>query len=505
MTEEDEDDKKPKTKTVTEEVEDWKVLNEAKAIWTRDPKTVSDEDYEEFYKTLVPGGGDQLEHVHFVAEGEVTFRSLLYIPSKAGTADNDATAGRKSGVKLYVRRVLISDEFEDFLPRYMNFIKGVVDSDDLPLNVSRETLAQSRVLKVMSKKLVRKILDLLRKMANKDKKDEDDEESSGESSAEKEEEKESAYSKFWTAHGKQIKFGVIDDRKNKAKLTKLLRYSTSKSEGKDVSMESYVDRMQENQKYIYYITGESLDKVKNSPFLQKVLKKGFEVIYMVDPIDEYVVQSLTEFDGIEMQSVTKEGLKLGDEDKEKEKAEEEEFGTLVKWFKTSFGSKIEKVKISHRLTTAPCVLVTGQYGWSANMERIMKGATLSSQNNQNMAAKKTLEINPRHPIIVALKNKVADDEDNESLKDMANMLLDAALLQSGFNVEDIDKFAKRSYRTVSVGLGVDPEAPVDEEVSDAVEEEKEDEEEDKEEDKEEEKAEDKTEAAEDTAEAKQEL
>jgi len=417
----------------------------------------------------------------------------------------DATEGRKSGVKLYVRRVLISDEFEDFLPRYMNFIKGVVDSDDLPLNVSRETLAQSRVLKVMSKKLVRKILDLLRKMANKDKKDEDDEESSAESSAEKEEEKESTYSKFWAAHGKQIKFGVIDDRKNKAKLTKLLRYSTSKSEGKDVSMESYVDRMQENQKYIYYITGESLDKVKNSPFLQKVLKKGFEVIYMVDPIDEYVVQSLTEFDGIEMQSVTKEGLKLGDEDKEKEKAEEEEFGTLVKWFKKSFGSKIEKVKISHRLTTAPCVLVTGQYGWSANMERIMKGATLSSQNNQNMAAKKTLEINPRHPIIVALKNKVADDEDNESLKDMANMLLDAALLQSGFNVEDIDKFAKRSYRTVSVGLGVDPEAPVDEEVSDAVDEEKEDEEEDKEEDKEEEKAEDKTEAAEDTAEAKQEL
>jgi heat shock protein beta len=499
VTEEDEDDKKPKTKTVSEDVEEWKVLNEAKAIWTRDPKTVSDEDYKEFFKTLSPGG-EELQHVHFIAEGEVTFRSLLYIPSKAdGSAD--AVNQRKSGVKLYVRRVLISDEFEDFLPRYMNFIKGVVDSDDLPLNVSRETLAQSRVLKVMSKKLVRKILDLLRKMANKDKKgDDEDEESSGESSGEEKKEEESAYTKFWAEHGKQIKFGVIDDRKNKAKLTKLLRYPTSKSDGKELSLESYVDRMQENQKYIYYITGESFDKVKNSPFLQKVLKKGFEVIYMVDPIDEYVVQSLTEFDGIEMQSVTKEGLKLGDEDKEKEKAQEEEFEPLVKWFKKSFGTKIEKVKVSHRLTTAPCVLVTGQYGWSANMERIMKGATLSSSNGANMAAKKTLEINPRHPVIVALKNKVTDDGENESLQDMANMLLDAALLQSGFNVEDIDKFARRSYRTVSVGLGIDPEAPVDEEVSDAVEEEKEDEEEDKEEKEAEDKAEDKAEA-----EAKQEL
>jgi heat shock protein beta len=398
VTEEDEE-AKPKTKTVEEEVEEWKVLNTAKAIWTRDPKTVNEEEYKEFFKTLAPSSGEELEHIHFVAEGEVTFRSLLYIPEKAdGGGSADASSARKSGVKLYVRRVLISDEFEDFLPRYLNFIKGIVDSDDLPLNVSRETLAQSRVLKVMSKKLVRKILDLLRKMANADKKGADEDgESSGESAPEKEEE--SKYSKFWNEHGKQIKFGVIDDRKNKAKLTKLLRYPTSKSDGKEVSLETYVDRMAENQKYIYYITGESLDKVKNSPFLQQVQKKGFECIFMIDPIDEYVVQSLTEFDGIEMQSVSKEGLKLGDEDKEKEKAQDVEFKPLVDWFKKSFGQKIEKVKISNRLVSAPCVLVTGQYGWSANMERIMKGATLSANNNKGMGAKKTLEINPRHPII----------------------------------------------------------------------------------------------------------
>jgi len=488
VTEDDED--KPKTKTVEKVVEEWKVLNEAKAIWTRDPKTVSEEEYSDFYKTMAPNSGDALEHIHFVAEGEVTFRSLLYIPEKADDAARlDAVQSRKSAVKLYVRRVLISDEFEDFLPRYLNFIKGVVDSDDLPLNVSRETLAQSRVLKVMSKKLVRKILDLLRKMANKDKKsdDDDEDESSGEAAAPSTEE--TNYSKFWTNHGKQIKFGVIDDRKNKAKLTKLLRYPTSKSEGKENSLEIYVDRMAENQKYIYYITGASLDKVKNSPFLQKVQKKGFEVIYMVDPIDEYVVQSLTEFDGIEMQSVTKEGLKLGDEDKEAEKAQEAEFKPLVDWFKKSFKNKIEKVKISNRLTSAPCILVTGQYGWSANMERIMKGATLSSQQ-PGMGAKKTLEINPRHPIMLSLKEKVSADGDNDSLQDMANLLLDAALMQSGFSVDDIDQFAKRSFRTISTGLGIDPNAPIGEEIPDAVEEEKDEEEEDKEEEDAEKKEED---------------
>jgi len=482
VTEDDEDTKKPKTKEVEKVIEEWKTLNSAKAIWTRDPRTVSEEEYTEFFKTIAPTSGDALEHIHFVAEGEVTFRSLLYIPEKADTASqSDATLARKSGVKLYVRRVLISDEFEDFLPRYLNFIKGVVDSDDLPLNVSRETLAQSRVLKVMSKKLVRKILDLLRKMANKDKKalDDDDEESSeGSTESVPATPEESSYSKFWSQHAKQIKFGVIDDRKNKAKLTKLLRFATSKSDGKEVSLETYVDRMSENQKYMYYITGETLEKVKKSPFLQKVQKKGFEVVYMVDPIDEYVVQSLTEFDGIEMQSVTKEGLKLGDEDKDAEKAQDAEFKPLVDWFKKSYGGKVEKVKISNRLTSTPCILVTGQYGWSANMERIMKGATLSS-HQAGMGAKKTLEINPRHPIIVSLKNKVENDPDNKSFHDMANLLLDAALLQSGFSVDDIAKFAERSYRTVSTGLGIDPNAPVDEEVPDAVEEEKDDEEEDK--------------------------
>jgi len=366
---EDDDEKKPKTKTVEREVEEWKVLNEAKAIWTRDPKTVEEGEYNDFFKVLAPNSGDALEHIHFVAEGEVTFRSLLYIPEKAdGSAQSDAVASRKSGVKLYVRRVLISDEFEDFLPRYLNFIKGIVDSDDLPLNVSRETLAQSRVLKVMSKKLVRKILDLLRKMANKDRKsdDDDDEEGSGEAPVDEE----TPYTKFWTEHGKQIKFGVIDDRKNKAKLTKLLRYTTSKSDGKEVSLETYVDRMSEKQKYIYYITGESLEKVQKSPFLQRVQKKGFEVIFMVDPIDEYVVQSLTEFDGIEMQSVTKEGLKLGDEDKDAEKAQTEEFKPLVDWFKKSFKKKSTKSKsptVSHLpLVSWSLVNMAGPLIWSVS-------------------------------------------------------------------------------------------------------------------------------------------
>mmetsp|Transcript_14546 Transcript_14546/g.20651 ORF Transcript_14546/g.20651 Transcript_14546/m.20651 type:complete len:684 (+) Transcript_14546:1-2052(+) len=479
LEEDDEQDTKPIMKEVDETEEEWKILNSAKAIWTRNPKEVTEQEYKEFFETFKLNLGEPIERIHFVAEGEVTFRSLLYIPEKADPMTQDSKEMRKSGVKLYVRRVLISDEFDDFLPRYMNFIKGVVDSDDLPLNVSRETLAQSRVLKVMSKKLVRKVLDMLRKMSNAEEKDEDDE--SSESS--KEDEEESKYSKFWKEHGKQIKFGVIDDRKNKAKLTKLLRFPTSKSNEKEVSLESYVSRMPKDQKYIYFITGESLAKVKDSPFVQKVEAKGYEIIYMVDPIDEYVVQSLTEYDGIEMQSVTKEGLKLGDEDKEKEKAQEEEFKPLVTWLKNKFEKKVEKVKVSNRLVTAPCVLVTGQYGWSANMERIMKSATLATQQ-AGMQARKTLEINPNHPIIQALKAKIEGDEDNDSLVDMANLLLDASLIESGFNVDDIDKFNQRSTRAISIGLGIDPEGKVVEEIPDPEEEEKEDAEEDAEEAKE---------------------
>jgi len=271
---------------------------------------------------------------------------------------------------------------------------------------------------------------------------------------------------FWENFGKSIKLGVIDDRQNKAKLSKLLRFTTSKSEGKPVSLESYVERMKENQKYIYYITGESVETVSTSPFIERLKKRDLEVIYMTDPLDEYVAQTLTEFDGNTLMSITKSDLKLPGDDKDKETVEKlkDEYKPLTTWLKGVYGDRVEDVTISKRLGQSPCVLVTGQYGWSANMERIMKAQTFSDPSKANyMFSKKTMEINPRHPIIQELKKKSSDDAKDKALEDMANLMYDAALLQSGFSMQSPQVFAQRVHRVMSAGLGVDPNAQVPEE------------------------------------------
>jgi len=459
---------KPKTKKVTEQVSDWERLNDVKAIWTRNPKDITEEEYGAFFKTLTKGDDVHLTKIHFTAEGEITFRSILYVPKKAPAQLYDKFYEKSTALKLYVRRVLISDEFEDFLPRYLNFVKGVVDSEDLPLNVSRETLAQNRVLKVMAKKITRKVLEMLKKLADDSRRaaeERKEKEESGELTEEEKktlQEKEDEYSSFWKNFGKSIKLGVIDDRSNKAKLSKLLRFETSKSEGTLIGLEDYVDRMKPKQKHIFYITGESMDQVKNSPFLERLKKKDLEVIFMVDPLDEYLVQSLTEFDGTPLQSITKEGLKLGDEDKLA--ALKDEFKDLTTWMAKVYGDKVEKVTISNRISGTPCILVTSQYGWSANMERIMKAQTFANAGEASyMHAKKTMEINPRHPIIKELKIKTAEDATDKSLIDLANLLYDAALLHSGFSMKDTADFATRIHRVVASGLSLDPNAEAEEE------------------------------------------
>jgi heat shock protein beta len=359
--EEDEDEVKPKTKTIQETVHEWKRLNDVKAIWTRRPQEITTEEYDAFYESLTSKVSDSqvksegyLDKTHFIAEGEITFKTILYVPKHAARNLYDDVHAKSTNLRLYVRKVLIADSFDDFLPRYLNFVHGIVDSDDLPLNVARETLAQSRVLKVMSKKIVRKVLEMLRKMAERGEEEEDDDEDEDEDEDEEEEEEEEGeetetdetekededeakeeepvnddYVNFWKVYSKSIKLGIIDDRKNKSKLSKLLRYYSSKSGDDQISLESYVDRMKDDQKHIYYITGESLEYVKSSPFIERLKKKDFEVIYMVDPIDEYVCNSLTEFDGIQLQSVTKDNLKLGDEDKETFKAVKEVSSILL--------------------------------------------------------------------------------------------------------------------------------------------------------------------------------
>merc|ERR1711959_606400 len=419
------------------------------------------------------------------AEGEIEFRSILYIPKSAPSENFNNYYGKSNALRLYVRKVLITDEFEELMPRYLNFIKGVVDSDDLPLNVSRETLQQHKVLKVMGKKLVRKALEMLRKMAQESKKAAEDEEGDAKDSEktdendkddkEKDKKKEDKYMEFWKEFGKNIKLGLIEDSSNRTKLSKLLRFQTSKSGDKLISLEEYVENMKDWQKEIYYISGSSLDEVQKSAFLEKCKAKDVEVLFLTDPIDEYCVQNLTEFDGKKLQAVTKEGLTFGDEDEKvvekREKIYKEQLKSVTDGLTKPLGSKVEKVVISTRVVESPAVLVTSKYGYSANIERIMKSQAFADQKQASyMMSKKTMEVNPRHPIVTELNKLLKDNADSEDAADLGNLLYDTALINSGFTMEKTDEFAARMYRVLqknlklgSLDLADEVEVPDDEE------------------------------------------
>jgi len=457
--EEDDDDEEEEEEIVfetkTRQVFEWELVNRQKAIWARNAADVSDDEYQNFYKSISNDYQDALTWSHFKAEGEIEFKSVLFVPSKAPNDMYDNYYKKQTGLRLYVRKVLITDEFDDLLPQYLSFIKGVVDSDDLPLNVSRETLQQHKVLKVMGKKIVRKALEMLRKLANSEV-EEPEEPEEGEEAKEPETH---PYIKFWEQFGKNIKMGLIEDTSNRTKLSKLLRFKTSTSDGKWRSLEEYVSDMSESQEYIYYISGSSTEAVENSPFLEKLKAKGFEVLYLTDPMDEYAVQNLTEFDGKRLMSVTKEGLKFGgdddDADAKRTALYREKFSDLTDYLQETFGKDVEKVVISNRIEKTPCVLVTSQFGYSANMERIMKSQAFSdNQRNSFLFSRKTMEINPRHPIVIELNNRVANGEDDET-KDLAMLMYDTALMSSGFVMEDPTAFAARMYRVMSSGMDID--------------------------------------------------
>lgn len=468
----DEEEEKKATKTETREVFEWNMVNEQKAIWTRARKDVTTEEYNNFYKSITKETEDPLTFMHFTAEGEIEFRSILYVPGKARSDAFEEYYGKSSSLRLYVRKVLIADEFEELMPRYLSFIRGVVDSDDLPLNVSRETLQQHKVLKVMSKKLVRKALEMLRKLAQKGKKGAAEDEAGGDDEGEDKgdaAEGSNDYDKFWEQFGKNIKLGIIEDASNRTKLSKLLRFKSSKSDGKWVSLEDYVGRMKEWQKSIFYVAGESLEAVEKMPFVEKYKSKDVEVLYLVDPVDEYAIQNLTEFDGKKIQSITKEGVKFGDEtdaDKKLDKLYTEKFSKLVSFLKDVYGDRVEKVQVSKSLGSVPSVLVTAQYGYSANMERIMKSQAFSDPSKaQHMVSKRTMEINPRHPIVIELAARVTESEEAQETKDTANLLYDTAVLNSGFSMEDPKEFTARMYRLMQAGLNIEslelaPEAAV---------------------------------------------
>lgn len=477
---EDEDEEKdaaPKTETIVSW--DWARLNNNVAVWARDSKDVTDEEYQNFYKAICTKqeSTEALDWIHFKAEGEVEFKSILYTPAEAGNLYNEYS-DRKAGVRLYVRKVLIQDDFEDLLPRYLNFIKGVVDSDDLPLNVSRETLQQHKVLKVMSKKLVRKVLEMLRKLSQAAEAEESEDEEDADADAEAVEKTVGAaakYAKFWDQFGKSIKMGVVEDAANRSKLAKLLRFKSTSTVNTDklMSFEKYVSKMADWQKDIYYIAAESIDAAQKSPFLASAKAKNVEVLFLTDPIDEYAAQHLADFDGHKLVSLAKEGLKFGDEDEEiskkRAKIYKETFKGTSKYLKDLYGSKVTKVTVAQHPLNVPCVIVSSQYGYSANMERIMKAQTFAAPDT-GMPPQRVLEINPRHPIIVQLNALVESSPDEQSTKDLANLLYDTALLSSGFAQDDVEGFAERMYRmigseldVVSMDLEAEIEVPEDEE------------------------------------------
>ena len=464
---EDEDEEElPQTKTVKKTVWDWKTVNDNKAIWLRSSTEVEDDEYTKFYKALSKDDKEPLSYTHFKAEGDVEFKSILFIPEKPPSDLFDNYYNKAAALKLYVRRVFISDEFDELLPKYLSFIKGIVDSDTLPLNVSRETLQQHTSLKTIKKKLVRKALDMIRKLAEEGQDDDEDEEAAvaTDDSADEEETK---YDKFWKNYGKAIKLGIIEDASNRTRLAKLMRFYTSKSPTKLVSLEQYVERMKPGQKSIYYLAGESREALEKSPFLEKLLHKDLEVIYFTDPIDEYTMQNLTEFDDFKFSNASKEDLKFGDDTdaaKARLKKVKDEFKDFIKWWKEILPSEdVEAVKISNRLVTTPCSVVTSKYGWSANMERIMKAQALSDDGRMAyMRGRKTLEINPGHPIIKTLKEKSEDDADDEDTKRTALIMYETALLESGFMFEEPKGFAGRLFDMVRRDLGVEADAEVEE-------------------------------------------
>ena len=484
------EDEKPKTRTETKDIVGWEQVNSQKAIWSRTPEAVTDEEYKNFFKSSVKdsAGNDPLTWIHFKAEGEVEFKAILYIPSQPAAEMFDNYYAKSSALKLYVRKVLIADEFEELVPRYLNFVRGVVDSDDLPLNVSREQLQQGKILKVMSKKIVRKVIEMIKRLAKveaqaiKDKKDEgktdaekeadaakeatsDDDEGDGKKKIEipshLKENAETVYQKFFEKFGKNIKLGIIEDASNRSKLAKLLRFHTTKS-GKEKTLRSfdeYVADMKPEQKAIYYIAGESIEAVETSPFLERLVSNGFEVIFLTDPIDEYAIQNLPSYEEKKLQSITKEGLVLpGDSDKDAKRREElykEKLSGLTTFLKNHFESKVEKVTISSRLASSPCILVTAQYGYSANMERIMRSQAFSDPSKaQFLVAKKTLEINPRHPLILELANRAADKPEAQETKDIAELLYDSAVVNSGFALEETKDFSSRLFRLLKSSLNL---------------------------------------------------
>ncbi|KAF2916664.1 heat shock protein 90-5, chloroplastic [Oryza sativa Japonica Group] len=430
-----EGEKKKKKKTITEKYWDWELANETKPIWMRNPKEVEKTEYNEFYKKAFNEFLDPLAYTHFTTEGEVEFRSVLYIPGMAPLSNEEIMNPKTKNIRLYVKRVFISDDFDgELFPRYLSFVKGVVDSNDLPLNVSREILQESRIVRIMRKRLVRKTFDMIQEIAEKEDKED--------------------YKKFWESFGKFVKLGCIEDTGNHKRLAPLLRFYSSKNETDLISLDQYVENMPENQKAIYYIATDSLQSAKTAPFLEKLVQKDIEVLYLIEPIDEVAIQNLQTYKEKKFVDISKEDLELGDEDEDKENESKQEYTLLCDWIKQQLGDKVAKVQISNRLSSSPCVLVSGKFGWSANMERLMKAQTLGDTSSlEFMRGRRIFEINPDHPIVKDLSAACKNEPESTEAKRAVELLYETALISSGYTPDSPAELGGKIYEMMTIALG----------------------------------------------------
>jgi len=438
VTDENKEKKKKKIKEVSHEFER---VNNNKPIWLRKKEELTRDDYSNFYKSITNDWEDHLSHIHFTMEGNLEIKGILFVPKRA-PFDLYEAKKKKNNIKLYVRRVFIMDDCEELIPEYLGFIKGIIDSDDLPLNISRESLQQNKILKAIKKSVTKKCMEMFAQIA----------------------ENAEDFKKFYEQFSKNLKLGIHEDATNRQKLAELLRFHSSKSGEEQISLKEYISRMKEGQKHIYYITGESRQHVANSPFIEKLKNKGIEVLYMVDAIDEYCIQQLKEFDGKQLKGCTKEGLDLDETEDEKKAFEElkQSYDPVCKKIKEILDNKVEKVVVGQRMEDSPCVLVTSEFGWTANMERIMKAQALRDNSMTNyMVSKKTMEINPKHGIVRELKKILDQDSSSSTLKDIVWLLYDTSLLDSGFAIEDPNSFAKRMHKMLLFGLQDDTSIPTE--------------------------------------------
>ncbi|XP_054819043.1 heat shock protein 90-6, mitochondrial [Prosopis cineraria] len=427
-------EKKRKTKTVVERYWDWELTNETQPIWLRNPKDVNKDEYNEFYKKTFNEYLDPLASSHFTTEGEVEFRSILFVPAIAPSGKDDIINPKTKNIRLYVKRVFISDDFDgELFPRYLSFVKGVVDSNDLPLNVSREILQESCIVRIMRKRLVRKTFDMILGISLSENRED--------------------YEKFWENFGKYLKMGCIEDRENHKRIAPLLRFFSSQSEDEMISLDEYVENMKPDQKDIYFIAADSVTSAKNTPFLERLLERDLEVLFLVDPIDEVAIQNLKSYKEKNFVDISKEDLDIGDKNEEKEKEVKQEFGQTCDWIKKRLGDKVANVQISNRLSSSPCVLVSGKFGWSANMERLMKAQTMGDTASlEFMRSRRVFEINPNHPIIRNLSAAFKSNPDDQDALKTIDLLYDAALVSSGFTPENPAQLGGRIYEMMGMAI-----------------------------------------------------